>query len=111
MKKIVYLCVPYSSADEHVREYRAIQADKAAARIINMGHIVFSPISHSHRVAHHMDNHNDGELWIEQDIPFLEMADEVAILKIDGWDKSKGIAKETLIAKRLNKPVWYMEQE
>ena len=107
--KVIYLCVPYTHDNPGIREIRAIQADMAAAKLIEQGHIVFSPISHSHRIAHHLSNHNDGSFWIEQDMPFLKMADELMVVKLDGWDRSKGIEMEIKIAEGLGKPVRFME--
>jgi len=111
MKKIIYLCVPYSHKSKKVREHRAMQADLVAARLMEMGHIVFSPISHSHRIEPFVRGRSRLNFWLEQDQPFLEIADEVAILKLDGWDKSKGIAHEMLVAERLNKPIFYIEPD
>ena len=109
MKKVIYLCVPYTHPNMAVREHRVIEADQAAASLIRQGHIVFSPISHSHRISHHLDNCNDGSFWLEQDVPFLKMADELMVVKLDGWDRSKGIEMEIKIAEGLGKPVRFME--
>ena len=107
--KFVYLCVPYSHPDPEIRSSRAVLADKAAARIMEQGYVVFSPISHSHRIAHHLNNHNDGRFWLEQDMPFLNMADIVAVLKIPGWRESKGIQIELDIADKQGKEVMFIE--
>lgn len=111
MKPIdIYLCVPYSHPDAVVRQSRFEAANKAAAKLMSDGNVVFSPISHSHPVALHMDGMaNDCEFWLDQDRAFLSMSKRVVVLKIYGWDKSKGIGVEVSEALRAGVPVEYME--
>lgn len=102
---IVYLCVPYSHPDENVRNMRADIADRLAARLMERGNIVFSPISHSHRIAPNIGNCNQTDFWIKQDLPFLEIADVVVVAMLDGWEESKGIKIELEHAKKRGIPV------
>jgi hypothetical protein len=44
-----------------------------AAQLMEAGHVVFSPLSHSHRIAHYIDNHLDHEFWLKQCLPFVDM--------------------------------------
>jgi hypothetical protein len=90
----IYLAAPYSAPTEAEREARFIQANKAAAFLMQKGHIVFSPISHSHPIAHHIGNHLSHDFWLKQDFSFMDWADELWILCADGWEQSKGIALE-----------------
>ena len=90
----IYLCAPYSAPTPEEREARFIQANKAAAKLMLEGHVVFSPISHSHPIAHHIGNHLSHEFWLKQDFAFMEWADEMVILTAPGWTKSKGIQLE-----------------
>jgi nucleoside 2-deoxyribosyltransferase len=90
----IYLACPYSHPRESVREARVRLADRVAARLVELGHIVFSPLTHSHRIAHHLDNHLDLDCWLRQDLAFLEWADILYILTIPGWEDSKGVAAE-----------------
>ena len=93
-----YLCCPYSSNDSEVRERRVLAADECAAWLLEQGFNVFSPLSHSHRIAHFMDNHNDGEFWVNLCMDFVDWCDVIAIMKIDGWKTSRGISIERLHA-------------
>lgn len=109
MKKI-YLACPYSHEDPDVRERRVLMADKATAWIMSDGFVVYSPLSHSHRVARHLDNHLDHVFWLNQCASFVEWADELWVLTLDGWKESKGIRVETGMAHRLGKPVVHIPE-
>ena len=72
------------------------------------GHIVFSPIVHSHPlVAFGLPT--AWPAWERIDRSFLERCDEVAVLMLDGWDQSVGVRAELRIARELGKPVRFLE--
>jgi len=110
---IVYLACPYSSRVPAVREFRFATANKVAAWVMSLGHVVFSPISHSHPISEHLPagllmNH---EFWMAQDLPLLALADELWVYCGLGWEKSKGVRREVEEAKALGKPVRYVQPE
>jgi len=90
----VYLASPYSDPDESVRVGRFESVCKKAAELMKRGHVVFSPIAHSHPISKYVGNPNDGDFYLKQDIPLLEMFDEMWILALPGWNDSKGIQIE-----------------
>jgi nucleoside 2-deoxyribosyltransferase len=106
----VYLACAYSHPDPAIREQRVLQADQCAAWLLEQGYNVFSPLSHSHRIAHHMNNHNNSEYWVNLDLDFIDWCDVVAVMKIDGWKESKGIRKELEFAALHGKPVMEIER-
>jgi len=73
------------------------------------GHIVFSPIAHSHPVALHggIDPTHNFD-WLGQDLPVLAKFDEVHVLCIPGASESKGVKAELQEAKRLDKRIEFM---
>jgi len=107
--KKIYLACPYSHDDPEVRESRVDAADMQAAQLMEAGHIVYSPLSHSHRIAYYIDNHLDHEFWLKQCLPFVDWCDEVWVMKLKGYKESRGIKKETKHAKKIGKPVKYLE--
>jgi hypothetical protein len=51
---------------------------------MNEGHVVFSPISHSHHIADHLPDgvKTDSDWWMRQDLPLVEWADELHVVII-----------------------------
>lgn len=92
-----------------MREYRFRAACLAAARLMQKGYVVFCPIAHSHPVAEAMGSRaTDHVFWMAQDLPFLAKAAKLVILKLDGWEHSKGIAEESDFARAHGILIEYM---
>lgn len=57
-----------------------------AARLMDAGYCVFSPLSHSHPISAHCKvDATDHEYWMRQDLPWLECCDIFAFMSIPGW--------------------------
>uniref|UniRef100_A0A6M3Y599 DUF1937 domain-containing protein n=1 Tax=viral metagenome TaxID=1070528 RepID=A0A6M3Y599_9ZZZZ len=108
MKKI-YLGCPYSSDDPAVREYRFEQVNIKAGELMKRGHIVYSPISHSHPIAMACGLPLGFDFWEAQDRSFIEWSDEVWFLMLAGWDRSSGMCREHEIAIEKGKPVRWIK--
>lgn len=106
MRKI-YLACPYSTRIPFLKWWRFRQVNKKAGQLMEMGFIVFSPISHSHPIASQCGLPKDFEYWKKFDESFIKWADEVWILTLWGWRKSKGIKQEIAEAEQLGKEVVY----
>jgi hypothetical protein len=77
--------------------------------VIECGNACFSPIAHSHHIADHMGNYNDSEFWIKMGLSFIESwADELWVLQLQGWDRSKGVGREIAAAKKIGIPVRFI---
>jgi hypothetical protein len=71
------------------------------------GHIVFSPISHSHHIGEAY-NLRGWTFWREQDLPFIDWCDELWVIKLPGWKRSVGATEEIQEAVRLGKKIVYL---
>jgi nucleoside 2-deoxyribosyltransferase len=102
----IYLAAPYAHPDPVTREMRVELVNRKAARLMEEGNLVFSPLSHSHPISKwcRIDScsHN---FWLKQDLWILEICDEMHIYCLEGWESSKGIAIEKAYAQKLNIPV------
>lgn len=107
---MIYLASPYSDPDPLVREQRYLAACKATAALMRDGELVFSPIAHSHHVADYLpsDVRMDFDFWQRQDREVLRHCDRLAVLLLEGWDKSKGVTAEIHLAQRLGLRVEYV---
>ena len=95
MTKIIYLACPYTHPDPVIRNDRAELASLAAANIMEgFKHAVYSPITHGHRVHEHLQRKGDHAFWMNQCLPILHRCEELWLLPLEGWDKSRGVEDE-----------------
>jgi len=106
---LTYLASPYSHPDAAVRQQRFEAACRVAAELIRRGHVVFSPIAHSHSIAQH-GLPMDWGFWEAQDRRLLAACDELWVLKLDGWQHSRGVQAEIAIVRALGKPVRFVSE-
>lgn len=105
----IYLASPYSHPAPEVRHQRFEAVNKAAAELMRRGHVIFSPISHSHIIARDHDLSTDWGFWERIDLEFVKKCDELWVLKLDGWGKSRGVNSEISYAQLLGIPVKFIE--
>lgn len=92
----IYLACPFSSPYFWVRWYRVWIATRCCAALMEQGHIVFSPLTHSWLTALFMPKQYmmDHKFWMKQDLFFLQFCEKLIILKTKDWWKSKGVLRE-----------------
>lgn len=104
----IYMASPYSGTPEQQQE-RYEKARWAAAELIKQGSVIFSPIVHCHEILFNHDLPGDIDFWHWYDRAMIEAAHTFAILKLPGWDESKGIKWETQVALELKKRMMFYE--
>jgi hypothetical protein len=107
--KIIYLASPYTHPDPDVVEKRFTQVMKVAADLTKFGYVIFSPILHSHPLAVEHGLNGDWDFWKRIDTAFIKASGLLAVVKLDGWDQSKGVTAEIAIAEKCGIPVEYLE--
>ena len=108
-KEMVYLATPYSHDDDVVKEERFQRVNRVAAKLMEKGEYIFSPISHTHPIATVGDLPGGWEYWDGFDRAFLECCCKMYVLMLDGWEESKGVQAEIKIAKELNIDIEYLD--
>ena len=89
-----YLATVYTQHPDGL-DVAHMDACKAAAQLMAAGVPVFCPIAHSHHVAAHGElDPLDHDLWMEADRPLMDAAGGLIVVKIPGWETSRGIAYE-----------------
>lgn len=107
MPKLYYLASPYSDDDPCTMEDRFNRVCKAAAELFSQGHFVFSPIAHTHPIAKY-GLPKGFQAYAEYDRMMLGKCDELIVLRLEGWENSKGIAEEIKHAKNKKIPIQYL---
>lgn len=105
---MIYLAVPYSHPDPHVRQSRFDAVNIAAARLMNAGAMVFSPISQTHPIALVGDLPKDWKYWEAYDRRILGICTSLTVLMLPGWEESTGVSAEIKIARQNNLPINYI---
>ena len=101
----LYLGLPYSDNNSKVMQYRFEVANQIAAELMNMGYYVFSPISHSHPISVQCGLPGDYFYWKKWNRSFLEWAEVLIVVKLEGWKRSEGLNGEVDVISVLGKPV------
>ncbi len=108
----IYLAIPYTF--NPALSHRI--ANKVCAELMEAGHVVFSPISHSHHIADHLPDivRTDADWWMTQDLPFVEWAEKLVVVLIgEDGDKlvaaSKGVQMEVKHARKNGKQIEFYE--
>lgn len=111
MHEIVYLAGPYTHDDKAVMEERFELLTKAKARLMQVGNLVYSPITAGHATAVRHDLPREYSFWDRNCEAFVSRSDAVYVLKLPGWDVSTGVGAEIQLARDLGIPVRYIEPE
>lgn len=109
MSSIVYLASPYSDPDEKVRQERFEVVCKAAAALVQAHDVyLFVPIAHSHPLAVHGGLSGAWEFWEGYDKAFLDKADAIWVLMLEGWQDSTGVTAERAYANEIGLETRYV---
>jgi nucleoside 2-deoxyribosyltransferase len=105
---IVYLACPYSDPDPQIKKQRHHFANKVAAELLSQGMLVFSPLTYSIPLSE-ISSRQGWIKWKEFDLAMLSRCDRLLVLKLPGWESSRGVAEEIAHAKELDIPIEWME--
>lgn len=105
--KLYYLASPYSHPDANVQELRFQQVCEVAARLLEKGIYVFSPIAHTHPIAAY-GLPKDFKFWKQYDELIFSRCDALIVLMLDGWVDSVGVKAEIEMATKQGKEIYYM---
>jgi hypothetical protein len=96
--KMIYLATPYSHKGllgRWVMWMRFRIVTRIAAKIMQKGYNVFSPITLTHPIAR-LGNIDqiDHEFWLKMDKWYVDRCDELWVVMLDGWKDSAGVKRE-----------------
>jgi hypothetical protein len=107
---LAYLASPYDSPDESVRGGRFLLVCAEAARLTGRGRLIFSPIAHTHPIAHAgaLPLPMGWDFWEAFARRMLQACDELIVLRLPGWRESQGVRAEIALAKDLGKRISHL---
>jgi len=94
-----YIASPYTHKEASVREKRFKEAMKFTAALMKLEIPCYSPIVHCHELANTYELPTTFDYWIKMNHAMIDVSLGVVVLKLDGWDTSKGVADEIEYAK------------
>lgn len=109
VKPLVYVASPYSHPDSQVRQDRYREVSHVAAGLVAGGEIAVSPITYGHTLLDFHDMPGDWEFWQAFCISLLAKCQKMLVVKMDGWQESRGVQAEIAYAKANRIEVEYIE--
>jgi len=109
-RPLVYLACPYTHPDGSMRQQRYLAATRAAVVLTQKGLFVFSPITHSHPMAQCSELPGTWEFWRDIDRAFISCCHTMYVLRLEGWEDSRGVAEEVAIAGGFGIKVDYIDE-
>lgn len=105
---IAYLACPYSHPNPKIKERRHAIVNRIAFDLISQGIFVYSPLTHNVPIDQ-LGIHGNWITWKDFDHEMLSRCDRLIVLKLPGWEDSKGVNAEINQAKELGLPIEWME--
>lgn len=91
---MIYIASPYSHADPAIRESRYRAVEHYTAELLRAQSWCYSPIVHCHHLALRFELPFTAAFWSEYNYHVLERCDALHVLKLPGWDDSRGVQAE-----------------
>lgn len=109
MNKLIYVASPYNHSDEDTRWLNYRMVSRYSARLIAKGQVVISPIAYGHPLLDFTELPYDWPFWSNFCLTFLDRCDEMHVLMMEGWDKSRGVTEEIEFARENNIPIKFID--
>lgn len=104
---MIYLASPYSHPNPAVREQRYIMARIFTLWALQQPLPLFSPIVYGHEFGSQLGY--VFEAWKTLNDAMIRACEQVWVLRIDGWEDSRGVKHEIEFARSLGKPIIYVD--
>ena len=105
MSGFKYLASPYSDSDPAVMEQRFLMTEQALNFLLRRKIWTYSPIVHCHALALKYNLPKDAAYWRDFDRTMIRASSGLILLKLAGWEISKGMAEEIAYAEELGLPI------
>lgn len=109
VKPLVYVASPYTHPDPAEVERRYLEVTKITADLVNGGMMAISPITYGHTLAAMAQMPGDWNFWMGFCLSLLNKCDKLLVVKMQGWEESKGVHAEIAYAREHGIEVEFME--
>jgi hypothetical protein len=105
---MIYLAAPYSHPDPDVVQARIETIYYTIAQYVSLGKHITTPMF-MHEVVTRYKLPSDYEFWEQYCLGMLVTCDKMVVLKLEGWDTSRGVIAEVAFCERHNIPIVYID--
>ena len=106
---MIYIASPYSHPNDSVQYARFIAARDYTAFLMSQGYVAFSPIAYGRQFEKAHGVKGDHVTWLNFNKHLLRHSTFIHVLKLEGWEKSKGVEFEIQMAKSCHIPIEYIQ--
>lgn len=104
---MLYVASPYTGTiNQQHQRFEAVR--EYVVKLIQAGHVAFSPIVYAHQMAADYDLGTDAKTWQSFNQDMIRLCSKMHVLKLEGWSISKGVTAEIELAQRLGLEVDYI---
>jgi len=108
---MVYLASPYTHSSHAIQEERFLAVSRIVAHFLPINRApVFSPILYAHELAKNFSLATDFQSWLRFNNAMLRLSNELWVLRLDGWEESKGVKHELAVAEFIGTPIHYLDE-
>lgn len=106
---LCYLATPYTRYKSGL-EQAFKDAARIAAHLLLAGVKVYSPICHTHPIAHFGNlDPLDSSIWLPFDEAMMRACGVLIVGQLDGWEDSVGVAHEVKFFETAGKPIYDLD--
>lgn len=109
MAAYVYLGQPYTHTSYEMRCNRYYKAMHFVAEMSRKGITIYSPILHFHPMALQHSLPTDADFWQHHNYNMLALSSALWVLKLPGWQESKGLQWEITCAREISLEIEYYD--
>jgi len=91
--ELIYLACPFRHQDLSIQRWRCAAATYVTGELFKKGGYVFSPLTHNGFLGEVYEEITK-EHWMQFDLTVLGLCTKLVVLKLEGWQESKGVQRE-----------------
>jgi hypothetical protein len=109
IQKMIFISSPYTHWSDNIVNDNYLKVAKLASKLCSEGQVAISPIVYGHNLLKIRTFPSNWEFWKNFCLTLLSKCDEMIVYKMEGWDKSRGVAEEIKFAELNNITITYVE--